>query len=157
MKRLLIISDSHGNTAGILRAYKAAGNVDAAVHLGDFERDSAVLRGRARVYSVKGNCDLGSVQKEERIVSFGGVRILMVHGHRQRVKHGLLSLGFYAQEKKADAVLFGHTHLPAEIFADGVLLFNPGALSGMRQTYGILEIDDNGRITTQTHVLAPPD
>ncbi len=155
MKRLLIISDSHGNKEGILRAVEAAGEIDAVVHLGDFDRDTVCLRGRTRVYSVRGNCDIGSVNKEERLVSFAGRRILMVHGHKQRVKQGLLTLGFYAQEKNADAVLYGHTHIPKEALNGGVLLYNPGALSGMRPSYGILEIDDNGRISAKTHLLLP--
>ena len=155
MKRLLIISDSHGNKKGIIRALEAAGDIDAVVHLGDLDRDTACLRGRVRVYSVRGNCDMGSVKKEERLVTFGGRRILMVHGHKQRVKQGLLRLGLYAQEKNADAVLYGHTHIPKEVFSGEVLLYNPGALSGMRPSYGILEVDDNGAIRVKTYFLAP--
>ena len=155
MKRLLIISDSHGNKDGIIRAFEAVGDIDAVVHLGDLDRDIACLRGRTRVYSVRGNCDIGSVNKEERLVSFGGRRILMLHGHKQRVKQGLLNLGFYAQEKNADAVLFGHTHIPKEVFGGEALLYNPGALSGMRPSYGILEIDDSGKISVKTHLLLP--
>lgn len=156
MRRFLVISDSHGNETGILKALESAGQVDAVIHLGDFERDVRCLSGKAKVYSVRGNCDMGSVQREERLVSFGGRRILMVHGHRQRVKQGLLGLGFYAQEKQADAVLFGHTHIATQQYSAGVLLYNPGSLSGMIQTYGILKIDENGLISAETHILQLP-
>lgn len=152
MKKILVLSDTHGNEAGIKKAIELAGKVDAVIHLGDYDRDTKCIKNQ-KVFSVKGNCDLGSTQKSKRIVTIGGKRILMVHGHKQRVKLGLLTLGLYAQEKGADIALFGHTHIPTQQYAGNVLLYNPGCLSSMRQTYGIMTIRDDGRVKIKTYHL----
>lgn len=151
MKKLLLMSDTHGNQAGILKVMELAGKVDAVIHLGDCHRDTKCIK-KCKVYSVKGNCDISSNEKSERLITLEGKKILMLHGHKQRVKLGLLSLGFYAQEKGADIVLFGHTHIPTEQYSGSVLLYNPGCLSGMRQTYGIMTID-NGKVNIKTYQL----
>ncbi len=49
-------------------------------------------------------------------------------------------------ERKADIMLFGHTHIPAIIMEGKALLFNPGHLKdkdkkGFPPTYGLIEID----------------
>jgi hypothetical protein len=49
-------------------------------------------------------------------------------------------------------VVYGHTHIPANRVLDGVLLFNPGTLTGPsrsgKHTFGILELGETaqGRI-----------
>lgn len=152
MKKILVMSDSHGNEAGIKRALKLAGDVDVVAHLGDLERDTKCIKNRT-VYSVRGNCDISSNQASKRLITIEGKKILIVHGHKQRVKLGLLNLAFYAREKEADIVLFGHTHIPTEQYDGTVLMYNPGSLSGSRQTYGILTIESNGVVKAKTYVL----
>lgn len=79
------------------------------------------------------------------VVNLGGRRILLLHGHKQGVKNGLQRLYYHALESKADAVLFGHTHIP-EMRREGELfMMNPGSPSFPRGghtqgTYGILHI-----------------
>lgn len=151
MMKLLLMSDTHGNQAGIRKAIKLAGKVDAVIHLGDYDRDTKCIK-KHKVYSVKGNCDIGSTERGERLITLEGKKILMLHGHKQRVKFGLMNLGFYAQEKGADIALFGHTHIPTEQYSGNILLYNPGCLSGIRQTYGIMTID-KGRVNIKTYQL----
>jgi Predicted phosphoesterase len=59
-----------------------------------------------------------------------------------------LSLGLFAEQKQADAVLFGHTHIPkVEYSSTGRLLFNPGSLGEPRlgrATFGLLLMSREG-------------
>lgn len=149
MKRILVMSDTHGNKANIEKALCKFGEVDCIIHLGDYVRDAQYIRGLTdkRVYSVKGNCDFSGA-KQELLLRTGGKRILALHGHRQDVKNSLLNLGFYAAEKGADLVLFGHTHIPVEEFYGDVILYNPGSLGeprGRKPSLGVVTIED-GRI-----------
>ena len=65
--------------------------------------------------------------------------MLAVHGHRFDVKWGLDQLSYYAEERGAKVVLYGHTHIAAAEFVGPVLMVNPGAL--MRGQYAELVID----------------
>ena len=50
-----------------------------------------------------------------------------------------------ARERQADVLLFGHTHRAEITWDDGLLLFNPGSLSGgADSTYGTLDITPAG-------------
>ncbi len=147
MKTALVISDTHGAKAKTAIAVHRYGNVDMIFHLGDYSRDVDYLctLTKAPVYSVRGNCDLGSSAEPEIMLSIEGVKVLALHGHKQNVKSSLLTLGLYAQEKEADIALFGHTHMPAEQLYQGVTLYNPGSLGeprGGRATVGLLTIED---------------
>ena len=81
-----------------------------------------------------------------RVVELGGVRIGMVHdagpgtGRLARMRFRF---------KDADAVIFGHSHLPLhEADADGFQIFNPGSPTERRSapthTMGIATVEDGG-------------
>lgn len=152
MKKILVMSDSHGKVNNVMRAAELAGDIDYVFHLGDFEKDVKGLNKEYTVYAVRGNCDMGSKQVEERIVTIDGVKILALHGRKQKVKYHLLTLALYAKEKEVDIVLFGHTHIPTERHRDGVLLYNPGSLYDTPPTYGIITIE-NGSAKIKTYSL----
>ena len=69
------------------------------------------------------------------------------HGHIHRVKYGLYELVCAARERKADLVLFGHTHKPLQEYEDGLYLLNPGSLHGAEGTYGIVDLTPAGIVT----------
>ena len=161
MKRICVISDTHGSQTAADAVVYAAGDVDCYFHLGDYAGDAkriAEKTGRP-VYSVLGNCDYGfhreleeSVfplpQKRvttERVVTVENARILLTHGHLYGVDMGDFTLGYRAEELNCAAVLYGHTHM-SELSAFGkVLKLNPGSPSrprgGRKPSYAILEID----------------
>lgn len=154
MKKLLVLGDTHGHKSNIAAALSRFAGVDMIVHLGDYCRDARLIRSLTKVpvYSVKGNCDIGSDEEGELMLSVSGVRILALHGHKQAVKSSLLRLGLYAQEKQADIALFGHTHVPCERRFHTVRLYNPGSLGeprGMRPSVGIITIED-GKVRIKT-------
>ena len=68
---------------------------------------------------------------------------MMTHGHRQRVKSSLYELLLQARNYGAQAVLYGHTHIPDCWFEDGLWILNPGTCSSWGGTAGVIEISDN--------------
>jgi putative phosphoesterase len=145
MKRLLVLSDTHGKTTAIDLALMKAGAFDAAVHLGDHVRDALYMRDLGKVvYCVKGNCDPNDEADAEMILHMGGLKILITHGHKYGVKFGRDKLVYRALELEANAVFYGHTHVPYNAYSDGILLLNPGSAAEprlQRPTFAIAEIE----------------
>lgn len=141
---LLILSDTHGNYPLAVRTLDKAGHVDQIIHLGD-EIDDAwlieTITGRP-VLKVPGNCDLGAGEAREVSISIGGRTVFATHGDRHNVKSGLAGLLKNAQEKKAEIVLYGHTHVAAVDTIDGILFVNPGSLrhNCRNPSYAVLTI-----------------
>ena len=163
--KILIFSDSHGNTRNLSRAIgEHAGSVDLILHLGDGIADlppetkaiSRVLRGNFedcfhRYYEVP----------TEQLFTVAGKKILACHGHRHSIKTFEAMLALYAVEKEADIVLFGHTHVPylryapEEEYGRPLHLFNPGSIGsprGGKASYGILEISENGVLLSHRYM-----
>lgn len=143
MIRLGIVSDSHnlsikriGQAAQALQAC----SMDRLIHLGDGAGDADKLSEllQVPVISIAGNCDNSSHRPEEATLVLEGLKLLLCHGHRLRVKGTLLPLILRAQELGAQIALFGHTHLPYHEMESGILLLNPGSLANGR--YAVLEI-----------------
>lgn len=149
---ILVLSDSHGHRMNIMRLLHALPNIKYLLFCGDglgdlYDIETAFPH--VTVLSVKGNCDLfrSGDEPSERLFELDGVRILMMHGHLQSVKHGIESAVSYAAEKGADLLLYGHTHVAnEEYFTVGerrICAFNPGSV-GVRidgcYHYGILTI-----------------
>ncbi len=145
--RLGVISDSHRDLASLERAVEHMGEVDMLLHAGDLYTDAKYLENEVRVpvISVIGNCDFTAGPLEE-VIAIGGKKILLTHGHNLGVKSGLGRLGYLAEEKEYDAVVFGHSHVPCMEYWGKVLLFNPGSVSLPRgtgkKTFGILNVSD---------------
>ena len=96
---------------------------------------------------VRGNCDWGSTLPSVGEITLEGRKIFYTHGHLHNVKYGLYQIVCAARERKADILLFGHTHVPLTDYEDGLYLLNPGSLHGSQGTYGILDITPAGIVT----------
>lgn len=148
--KILVMSDTHGHKANIEKALKKFSDVDCIIHLGDYVKDAEYIKRLTdkKVYSLKGNCDISDAAKQELVLTVGEKKILALHGHQQSVKTSLLPLGLYALQRKADLVLFGHTHIPVEELYEDMILYNPGSLGeprGRKPSVGIVAIE-NGEI-----------
>lgn len=146
MKTILVISDTHGAKMKMAAAVRRFPDADMIFHLGDTSRDADYIRKITDkpVYSVRGNCDLSADAETELVLLVEGLRILLVHGHKQSVKSSLLGLGLFAQEQEASVALFGHTHVPTEQFWNEIQLCNPGSLGEPRMhpaTVGLLTVE----------------
>lgn len=146
--KVLVISDTHGNSNRAFAAHTLAEPVDIIIHLGDGCADADLLRDAldVPVINVAGNCDPASSAPRELMWECEGKRILLTHGDVYHVKSGLVRLRQRAEEVGADAVLFGHTHQGVLENHTGLLVLNPGTLSNAahHRSYAVLSIMPDG-------------
>jgi putative phosphoesterase len=125
-------------------------SADLLLHAGDFVTVE-VLRELERIgpplVGVHGNVDTAELRRllpAERIVRAEDARIAMVHdagpsaGRLERLRRRFVDT--------ADAVVFGHSHLPLhERAADGFQIFNPGSPTERRRapahTMGLAQVE----------------
>lgn len=146
--KICIFSDSHGNSVLMKEAVRRE-QPDFVFFLGDGEQDLKALQKAfpgLPAEAVRGNCDLYSELPAEKVCRLENVCFFVTHGHRYGVKYDrrLEALKEAARQKKAQVVLFGHTH-DFHLEQDGdLLLLNPGTARGYSATYAVLELDASG-------------
>lgn len=141
--KILVLSDSHGSVNPMVDIVQLE-QPDHILHLGDTGRDAERLMERVSVPCdyVSGNCDGFSLMPPTRVVTIGGKRIFMSHGHPYQVKSGYGAVIQAARQVEAHLVLFGHTHQrEVQELPDGLWLMNPGACGGYGGSYGIITIE----------------
>lgn len=126
--KALVLSDTHGmmeEVSAVCARHQS--EVDAIFHCGDSElpSSSSVLK---EMYVVLGNCDFDKKFPEERLEEINGVRIYVTHGHKYNVKMSYVPLTYRGEEKEADFVFFGHSHVPVAFQENGIVYVNPGSL-----------------------------
>ena len=140
--KILVMSDTHGDSLVIDQVIKHVGSVDAIFHCGDSELDT-YHESLNSVYVVRGNCDFDSSFPNEVITEIKGTKIYMAHGHLLQVKNTMIPIKLRAQEAEADVVLFGHSHILGVELLDNILFLNPGSLAFPRgieeKSYALLE------------------
>lgn len=150
MVKLLVISDSHGNTSLAEKVIKKHRDVDMVIHLGDYFRDANKLEDlfpQLHFEYVYGNSDflIGDVPIE-KVLEIEGQRILITHGHRYSVKWGTERLQAKAVNENIQLILFGHTHISQVKHYPGYIILNPGSISDPRgeddESYAIVSIDN---------------
>lgn len=146
--KILVFSDSHGRMGQMVEAMEAE-HPQRVFFLGDNYRDGQILQEaypEVPMDLVRGNCDF-CAGPDELVVTAGGVKFLLTHGHRYYVKSGTWRLPDAARKRGAAVVCFGHTHQGLNTPENGVLLFNPGTAGGIhnRCGYGVLTVR-NGQV-----------
>jgi putative phosphoesterase len=149
--KILVLSDTHGDTCKAEKAINSNKGVDLIIHLGDYFRDAQKLSALFPTIPIEyiyGNSDfmIDNVPAE-KIIEVCGKRIFITHGHRYSVKWDYERLISKAEEQNADILLFGHTHIPELVINDRFYLLNPGSTSDPRsnskESYAIIEIDND--------------
>jgi len=145
-QRLLVLSDTHGHTRALevvlnwVQDNSQSGGISAAVFLGDGVSDlpyGANVTGFSCEWKlVRGNNDIDFSLPLSDVFDFNGHRFFLCHGHRYTLYNGYHTLVAAAQNVKAEAVLFGHTHVPCYDNDDNILLINPGSLGRPRSRIG---------------------
>jgi putative phosphoesterase len=122
-------------------------DVEKIFHAGDFVEWSIVeyLSNRRELIGVCGNMDSYNIQKafpEKRVIELQGFRIGLIHG-------GGSPFGIESRVSKefdeVDAIVYGHTHTPANHLVKNTYLFNPGSPTRSfihKATLGILYLGD---------------
>ena len=161
--RLLVISDTHipdfaKELPGVVLA--EAKRSDLILHAGDVTSAAVLeeLASHTPVHVAIGNNDGPDISRWggrlEVHLEVEGVHIAMLHdsgpskGRERRMRRRF---------PDADVVVFGHSHIPIDVEADGMRLFNPGSPTWKRRqphaTYGVLEIAD-GRVSSRIVALS---
>ena len=162
MKKILLVSDTHGTETLLQTILKERGPYDRLIFLGDgcgLENRLFNMAGcPAEVNMVRGNCDWGSSLPEEAVITVGKYRVLITHGNRWRVNCRPEPLSYHAEEVNVQMCFFGHTHVPCMENIGGILLVNPGSLTrprqdGMRPTFYEIEEDEAGELAFSLVVL----
>ncbi len=152
-----VLSDTHVRQldAELARQLdQAFAQADMVIHCGDLT-SLQVLNGLScpQVVAVAGNMDdatVGQMLPTKRVIRLEGHDIGIIHGYgppqglEERIRN---------EFEQVDAIVYGHSHIPANHVKNGVLYFNPGSVSkGYRGsgTVGMLEIDKQitGKIIT---------
>lgn len=151
-----IFSDTHGTTSLMCEAVRRC-RPDVIIHLGDYERDTAVLRREfpdIPLYNVCGNCDIAVTAPVTDTLWLDGVKVFLTHGHMQNVKWGIDSLIYAAMEQGCRVALYGHTHVDDICEIAGVTAINPGTAGhGRRLTWALLTTFENGTFTAEIKEL----
>ena len=140
--RIGLISDTHGLVRP--QVHDALKGVEMILHAGDVGGDEILdeLSMIAPVHAVYGNTDpLGNARLTSSLdLVVAGVHIHVSHGHELGVPKPERLLARYA----AHVIVYGHTHQPLVVCADGRLVVNPGAAGPARfdikPSVAILEI-----------------
>jgi putative phosphoesterase len=160
--RLAIISDTHlprGHRALPPACLARLSAADAILHAGDFIEASVLRELEALgppVHAVRGNVDAAELQARlpsTRVVEAAGARIAMVHDAGP-------AAGRLARMRRrfpgADAVVFGHSHIPLHEESEGFAIFNPGSPTERRRaphhTMGVATVTE-GRLVFELVLL----
>ena len=136
--QLLVVSDTHGDAASLALALLWAKDrsIGTMAFLGDGLTDLRRAFDRAaffpRCCPVRGNGDYDPSVPFLRTLDLAGRTLLATHGHMNAVQDTLDSLVFAARTAGAEAVLFGHTHIPFRAEQRGIFALNPGSLARPR-------------------------
>ncbi|MDD6490147.1 MAG: YfcE family phosphodiesterase [Clostridia bacterium] len=155
--KILVLSDSHEKTTQLETIIRLNSAAEVVVFCGDGNGDIEDMR---HIYpekmfiSVRGNCDWCCNVPDREEITLCGKKIFITHGHLYGVKQGLSRITEYGHSINADIVLFGHTHQQIVTVDGSMLLMNPGSL-GFNAEYGIIDIDDSGKITAQEYPPYP--
>jgi len=144
LKKLLVLSDSHGSHSAMLEIVQKE-KPDIIYHLGDHIRDSEWLKEQVfhiPVIGVVGNCDYRAPGLNRILDEIEGVRIFGCHGHQYHVKYSLMSLRYAAMEVRAALCLFGHTHEPVCLELEELTMMNPGSCGGSAPSYGVVLLEE---------------
>ena len=155
MKKVVIISDTHGNMPKITALNGIFNECDYIIHLGDTSGDGARIKREFgdKTILVNGNCDPVKLGENEVVLNIEGVKIFATHGHLYSAKTTLTKLYMRGNEENCQIVLYGHTHRAREDEIDGVTLINPGNLSRYSQNSYCYLVINGDKFTSKIVVI----
>ncbi len=156
MKKILVVSDSHGNNANLKKVIPLFGKrgeeLAMLIHLGDMGGQYQEIKKMVDCpfEAVRGNGDYGTDLPYTKMIQIGGEKVMLTHGHRYNCKMGVELMRQMAAASGASIIFFGHTHEPLEDTRSDIKIFNPGSISLPRQpgrhpTYMVVTLEDDGR------------
>ena len=106
-------------------------DVEKIFHAGDFVDWSIAeyLSDQKELFAVCGNMDSQDIRKafpEKRIIELKGFKIGLIHGGGP--PFGIESR-IWGEFDEVNAIVYGHSHTPANHWVKNILFFNPGSLT----------------------------
>lgn len=137
--RIIVCSDSHGNSSALDEIYRRYPNCDLYLHAGDSEDDEWSIK---PFESVLGNCDYRGDFPTRRIIDTPYGTLLIQH-HPEMPKDII-------KEYKVKIFIHGHTHRRKDIEENGIRIINPGSISFSRDgnELSFVIIDINSKSVT---------
>ncbi len=136
--RIVVLSDTHGMIRPEVE--KELKEAEVILHAGDVVNQKTLekLNSLGKLIVVRGNCDRTLEElPEELTFELFGKKLYMVHDRKKASD----------QSRKADIVLYGHSHIYNEEEKDGQLWLNPGSAGprrfGRPSSMAVLLIDEN--------------
>lgn len=146
MKKIVVMSDSHGNHGAIDEVRLRETGADYYVHCGDVEGNDELLKGWV---CVRGNNDWSSTLSREVIFEADGIRFLVAHGDQFGYFNRNELMVEALKKNNCNVLLFGHSHVPEKLKVSGYYLINPGSVTlprrGSEKGYCVISLD-NGNI-----------
>ncbi|MEW5736608.1 MAG: YfcE family phosphodiesterase [Thermodesulfobacteriota bacterium] len=148
MVKIGVVSDTHLSRpsrllASLVEPRGPFADAEMVLHAGDIvSLDVLSAFAPKTVFAVAGNMD-GYLPARElparRIVEVMGFKIGLIHGNGpgKNVEDRV-----FAEFPEADAICYGHTHVCANHYRNGILLFNPGSFGN--GTVGVLTVTEKG-------------
>ena len=156
--RVVVLSDTHAPRRWRSCPPAVAEHLrdaDLILHAGDVCTADVLdeLATYAPVHVVLGNNDGPDVAAwgapETLELTLDGLRVAMIHDSGQADGR---PARMHRRFPDADVVVFGHSHIPMDVTASGVRIFNPGSPTDRRRqprgTIGLWDID-GGRLTAE--------
>jgi putative phosphoesterase len=153
---IAVLADTHmpkGQRRLPERCLEIVAEAEGTIHVGDFCARSVLAELEAlcpRVHAVHGNVDSEELRRalpEALEVPFGKRRVALIHdagparGRLTRLRRRF---------PRADAVVFGHSHLPLHEEEGGFQIFNPGSPTerrrAPRRSMGVLSSEGRGLV-----------
>jgi len=146
-----IISDTHLKEVSqqLIDIYdQYFSGVDMIIHAGDLVSMEIVdFLGQKPLHVVQGNMDKRDIRDrfpKKEIIVVDGFRLGLIHGWGSPFG---MERRIRSQFNDVDAIIFGHTHRPANRRDKGVLFLNPGTASGFAisgsHSIGILDLEED--------------
>lgn len=145
MKRIIVMSDSHGRVDNVISVLEKHKNAELVIFCGDGQKDietAEALFDNIKFEKVCGNCDFFSDLPAKSITFFEGIKILFSHGHIFSVKYGYSQIINEAKKENADFCIFGHTHNQYCDYCDNIYVLNPGSIGS--GNYALIDIERDG-------------
>ena len=143
MKRVLVMSDNHGDDRIFDYLKEKEKNIDFYIHCGDSE--AYYEQKLTGFICVKGNNDWHLNLPEQAKVKIEDMNILVMHGHRLGYWNRDYAMIDALTTNKCQILISGHTHIPMFVKEGDFYFINPGSTSlprgGSSRRYCIVTID----------------
>lgn len=145
--KIAIVSDTHRRCDQVINDLQQREGVELLIHLGDMVSDAKLIQEKIGLpmHVVRGNNDYYDENTPwKMLIRLEGHKILLTHGHHERVGWSNTNLIYAAKEAEADMVFYGHTHVYDYRQEDGIIILNPGSAGydrgGEYESYVIMDL-----------------